>query len=55
MGVREMGGRSGTAYDSSLDDTSGNQSLRATLSAAMEEANGKSLKEFFAKWVYLQS
>ncbi|HZI48283.1 MAG TPA: M1 family aminopeptidase, partial [Pyrinomonadaceae bacterium] len=23
--------------------------------AAMEEANGKSLKEFFAKWVYLQS
>ena len=21
--------------------------------AAMEEANGKSLKEFFAKWVYL--
>ena len=23
--------------------------------AAMEEANGKSLKEFFAKWVYLRS
>jgi len=22
--------------------------------AAMEEANGKSLKEFFAKWVYLE-
>ena len=23
--------------------------------AAMEEANGKSLKEFFAKWVYLKT
>ena len=33
----------------------GKSVVTSDFTAAMEEANGKSLKEFFAKWVYLRS
>jgi len=41
--------------DSLRNDISGSQVVTSDFVAAMEEANAKSLRDFFAKWVYLRA